>query len=103
MLCVTSETNMFAWKVFRRLAEVERHFGNSSGAAQASAVAAKLKATINTLLWDNSTDDHYVTQLNTDGSVADFLDIDGNLIAVAFDIANDVRAQAIMRRLKTLP
>jgi hypothetical protein len=81
--CVTRETNMFAWEVFRRLVEVERHFGNNSGAAQA--------------------DDHYVTQLNPDGSVADFLDIDGNLIAVAFGIANDVRAQAIMRRLKTLP
>ena len=99
----TAETNMFTFEVFRRLALVEAHFGNSSGAAKASAVAATLKASINVQLWDNSSADHYVTQLNPDGSVADFLDIDGNLIAVALGIADDTRAQAIMKRLKTLP
>merc|ERR1740117_2297998 len=88
----TSETNMFAFEVFRRLALVEAHFGNSSGAAKASAVAATLKVSINAQLWDNSTADHYVTQLNPDGSVSDSLDIDGNLIAVALGIADDTRA-----------
>ena len=99
----TAETNMFAFEVFRRLALVETHFGNSSGAAKADAVAATLKASINARLWDRSSADHYATQLNPDGSVADFMDIDGNLIAVALGIADDTRAQAIMKRLRTLP
>jgi len=99
----TAETNMFAFEVFRRLALVEAHFGNSSGAAKAGAVAATLKASINAKLWDYSSADHYVTQLNPDGSVADFMDIDGNLIAVALGIADDLQAKAIMQRLKALP
>ena len=99
----TAETNMFTYEVFRRLAIVETHFGNSTGAAKASAVAATLKASINARLWDDASADHYVTQLNPDGSVADFLDIDGNLIAVALGIADDNRAESIMKRLKTLP
>ena len=96
------ETNIFTFEVYRRLAEVETHFGNGSGAARATAVAATLKASINERLWDNVTADHYVTQLNPDGSVADYLDIDGNLMAVAFGVADGTRAKAITDRLKTL-
>jgi len=99
----TAETNLFAVELFNRMAEVESHFGNSSGAAAARAVATRLTTSLNARLWDNETGDHYITQLNPDGSTADDLDIDSNLMAVAFGVADDARAAKIMRRLATLP
>jgi len=99
----TSETNMFSLEVLTQFAEVEEHFGNASGAERARAAAAKLKTNINSKLWDVASNDHYITQLNADGSTADFLDIDSNLMAVAFGLADDTRAEKVMQRLKCLP
>ena len=49
--------------------EVEDYFGNHSGAAAARAVADTIVEQCNAWLWDNKSDDHYVTQLNMDGTV----------------------------------
>ena len=99
----TAETNLFTVEVFNRFAEVEEHFGNATGAAKARAVASTLTNNINSKLWDHASNDHYVTQLNPDNSTEDFLDIDSNLMAVAFGVADETRAAAIMKRLATLP
>mmetsp|Transcript_29073 Transcript_29073/g.48870 ORF Transcript_29073/g.48870 Transcript_29073/m.48870 type:complete len:309 (+) Transcript_29073:65-991(+) len=51
-------------------------------------------------LWDTHNNDHFITQLNTDGSVRDFVDYDANLIALAFGIVdNPVQRQAILKRI----
>lgn len=47
----------------------------------------------------SNTDDHYITQLNPDGSYRDFVDYDANLLAVAFDVASDERSQKILERV----
>ena len=99
----TAETNLFTVEVFNRFAEVEEHFGNATGAAKARAVASTLANNINSKLWDHASNDHYITQLNPDNSTEDFLDIDSNLMAVAFGVADETRAAAIMKRLATLP
>ncbi len=44
-------------------------------------------------------DDHFVTQLNPDGTTRDFVDYDSNLIACAFGVAGVKRCQALLRRI----
>ena len=39
---------------------------------------------MNKYLWNYTSDDHFITQLNPDGSTRDFVDYDSNLLAVAF-------------------
>jgi len=51
------------------------------------------------LLFNNGTGDHYVTQLNPDGSTRDFIDYDANLIALAHGIASPDRAKKIFHRI----
>jgi hypothetical protein len=47
----TAETNMFTLDLFRRYAEVEEHFLNSTAAAAARATADRIAAQCNALLW----------------------------------------------------
>ena len=47
--------------------------------------------------------DHYVTQLNPDGSTRDLVDYDSNLLAVAYGVATADRAQAILDRVDAGP
>jgi hypothetical protein len=51
-----------------------------------------------TRLW-SADDDHYITQLNPDGSTRDFVDYDSNLIACAFGVAGVERCHALLRRI----
>ena len=53
---------------------------------------------INTHLW-SAEDDHYVTQLNPDGSIRDFVDYDSNLLAIAIGVAPPDRASRIFKRV----
>jgi len=56
---------------------------------------------MNEHLWDNEEDDHYITQLNPDGTTRDFVDYDSNLLAVAFgalDLGDD-RIDKILTRV----
>ena len=51
-------------------------------------------------LWNTTSNDHFITQLNPDGSTRDFVDYDSNLIAVAFGAVNDpVKIESILRRV----
>ena len=47
-------------------------------------------------LWDG---DHFVTQLNPDGTTRDFVDYDANLLATAFVPMSDERRKTILRRI----
>jgi len=101
-----SDTNAYMVEILREMADAERflaandgHAGNSAGvdlAAGHEAMARSIAAAMNARLWAG---DHYITQLNPDGSVRDFVDYDSNLLAVAFGIASPARAALIMRRI----
>lgn len=101
-----SDTNAYMVEILREMADAERflavndgHAGNSAGvelAAEHEAMARSIAAAMNARLWAG---DHYITQMNPDGSVRDFVDYDSNLLAVAFGIAPPARAALIMRRI----
>ena len=76
-------------------AEAEAAVGNATGAAALRALAGRVSDAVNARLWasaDPSLGDHFVTQLNKDGSTRDFVDYDANLIAVANGVATGERA-----------
>ncbi len=98
---------------FREFAAAEAAVGNSSGAASLLQVThdtptrfphlfimmqlADLIATaMNKYLWSN---DHYVTQMNLDGSTRDFIDYDSNLIATAAGVPSKSQAALLLRRI----
>jgi len=101
-----SDTNAYMAEILREMADAERflavndgHASRSAGvelAAGHEAVARSIAAAMNARLWAG---DHYITQMNPDGSVRDFVDYDANLLAVAFGIASPARAALIMRRI----
>ena len=101
-----SDTNAYMAEILREMADAERflavndgHASRSAGvelAAGHEAMARSIAAAMNARLWAG---DHYITQMNPDGSVRDFVDYDANLLAVAFGIASPARAALIMRRI----
>ncbi len=52
-------------------------------------------------LWANASagGDHYVTQLDPNGTVRDFIDYDANLIACATGVATTDRCTALLKRV----
>ncbi len=109
----TSDSNAMAVIFFREFAAAEAAVGNSSGATQLLQVmpniknnipyclttlqlADRISAAMNAHLWR---DDHYVTQMNPDGTTRDFVDYDSNLIAVAAGVATAEQAALVLRRI----
>ncbi len=66
-------------------ASAEAAVGNSTGASYYSKLGMLISDAVNAVLWVNDTagGDHYVTQVNTDGSSRDFIDFDSNLIGAS--------------------
>ncbi len=63
-------------------------------------MADKITSSMNDLLWDNASNDHYITQLNADlQTKRDFIDYDSNLLAVAFNVAPDERLSSLLKRV----
>jgi len=103
-----SDTNAYMVEILREMADAERFLatlmagGADEGArymslaTQHAALAGAIAAAMNARLWAG---DHYITQINPDGSVRDFVDYDTNLLAVAFGIAPPARAALILRRI----
>ncbi len=102
-----SDTNAYMVEILREMADAERFLAAPvtgtgrngsymSLAIQHEVMARAIAAAMNTRLWAG---DHYITQLNPDGTVRDFVDADANLLAVAFGIAPPARAALILRRL----
>jgi hypothetical protein len=59
-------------------------------------LAARISAAMNTHLWRG---DHYITQLNPDGSTRDFVDYDSNLIAAAAGVPSAAQAALLLARI----
>ena len=59
-------------------------------------LADRIAVAMNAVLWH---EDHYVTQMNPDGSTRDFVDYDSNLIAVAAGVPSAGQAALLLRRI----
>eukprot|EP01065_Artemidia_motanka_P009197 TRINITY_DN14698_c0_g1_i1.p1 TRINITY_DN14698_c0_g1~~TRINITY_DN14698_c0_g1_i1.p1 ORF type:complete len:961 (+),score=323.32 TRINITY_DN14698_c0_g1_i1:61-2883(+) len=95
----TTDTNAMVVGFFREFAAAEAAVGNSTGAAALQRLADGIAERVDSMLWNNASDDHYVTQLNPDGTSRDFVDYDANLIALAHGIAPPDRAAATLKRI----
>ena len=82
-------------------AEAEAAVGNATGASALRALATRVSDAMNKRLWATARagGDHFVTQLNKDGSTRDFVDYDANLIAVAHGVAPPRRARKVLARI----
>lgn len=95
----TSDSNPMMVKLLRDFAEAEHAHGNATNGDRLQAIAAGIAAAMDAKLWDTASDDHYVTQLNPDGTTVDMVDYDSNLLAIAWGVAPAQRAQAALKRL----
>ena len=95
-----SDTNAFMVGLLRRVAEAEAFTGRHGLAAERRRLAADITEGMNERLWSG---DHYVTQLNPDGTTRDLVDYDANVLAVAFGVAPPARAEAILARVDSGP
>jgi hypothetical protein len=126
----TTDTNVATVHALTQLAAAERLVGDPARGAIREEQAANVSRAVNALLWEQ---DHYVTSLlrqeaggkgggegggkgrrrrgtegATESSVADwvredFVDYDANLMAVAWGVANDSRAELIVSRVDANP
>lgn len=68
--------------------------------AELRRLADKITTSMNDLLWDPTSNDHYITQLNADlTTTRDFVDYDSNLLAVAFGVTPDSRVSSLLGRV----
>lgn len=95
-----SDTNAFMVGLLRRVADAEAFTGRRTLAAERRRLAADIAEGMNERLWSG---DHYITQLNPDGTTRDLVDYDANVLAVAFGVAPDDRVHAILERVDAGP
>ena len=97
----TSDSNAMVVGFMRDFAEAERAVGNTERAIELERQAGEIAKAMNDLLWapDDSGGDHFITQLNSDGTTRDFIDYDANLIAVAHSVPDESRSRKIMSRV----
>ena len=89
----TADTNVFMVKLLRDVAAAEQALGRAAQVKSDDQLAASITTGINAHLWSGN---HYITQLNPDGTTTDFGDNDSNLLAVAFGVAPADRAQQVL-------
>eukprot|EP00730_Choanoeca_flexa_P003156 TRINITY_DN11310_c0_g1_i3.p1 TRINITY_DN11310_c0_g1~~TRINITY_DN11310_c0_g1_i3.p1 ORF type:complete len:844 (+),score=181.87 TRINITY_DN11310_c0_g1_i3:336-2534(+) len=100
----TSDSNAMMVGFLREFAEAELLVGNTTGAELLTTMADNMARAVDDLLWASpgrglGTDDHYITQLNTDNTTRDFVDYDSNLMAVAHRIPSLDRAAKVLTRV----
>jgi len=97
----TTDSNAMVVGLLRDFAGAERLLGNTDRAAELEGTAERVTAAINKYLWagDAAGADHYITQLNLDGTTRDFVDYDANLIAVAHSVSDTERSRLIQKRV----
>eukprot|EP00041_Stephanoeca_diplocostata_P004961 m.53855 g.53855 ORF g.53855 m.53855 type:complete len:798 (-) comp15471_c1_seq1:129-2522(-) len=100
----TADSNAMLVGFLREFADAEEILGNVTGATHLRQLASAMATAMNADLWAADGvglggNDHYVTQLNPDGTTRDFMDYDSNLIAVAHSIPSLDRAQKILSRI----
>jgi hypothetical protein len=101
----TLDTNAFLSHTLQVLSGVHAHLGHKEAAEYYKTTAVSMIQGLNKHLW-SSEGDHFVTQLNADkNTTRDFVDYDGNLLAVALNVvpANSTRAAKILARIDSGP
>lgn len=99
----TSDSNGIAPLIFTELADCFDALNvNQEFASDLRNMIKSITINMNKFLWSPE-GDHYITQLNPDGTTRDFIDYDANLMAVAFGIADDIRSKAIVSRVDRGP
>ena len=96
----TSDTNAYLVELLRDVADAEAAMGESDLASRHRQLSKDIVGGMNAHLW---ADDHYITQLNPDGTTRDFVDYDANLLAVAFGVASPARAAKVLARVDSGP
>jgi len=92
----STDTNAFFVHVLQDISEAEALLGDLEKGTYYSRLAANISSGINKFLWAG---DHYITQLNPDSSIRDFVDYDSNLLVTAFNIAPPDRVAALLKRV----
>jgi hypothetical protein len=72
----TSDSNAMVVGFLRDFAAAERLAGNETRASELESTADKVSIAMNAKLWASEATggDHFITQLNVDGSIRDFVD-----------------------------
>ncbi|GMH98096.1 hypothetical protein TrVE_jg12681 [Triparma verrucosa] len=95
----TSDTNAMLVGFFREFADAEEATGNSTGAEDLRDLADDISEALMAHLWDTADDDHFITQLNPDGTTRDLVDYDSNLMATAHQVTNAEQAKKVLARV----
>ncbi len=90
----TLDTNMAAVGLLAQMAPVAEFCGDRVGAQRFKRLEKAIAEGIRKHLWNGT--DHFVTQRNTNGTVRDFVDYDGNFGALAFGVVEDAQWRANM-------
>mmetsp|Transcript_36000 Transcript_36000/g.62546 ORF Transcript_36000/g.62546 Transcript_36000/m.62546 type:complete len:399 (+) Transcript_36000:1-1197(+) len=94
----TADTNIYMIHFLRELASANVALSRPSVAAELVATADNISHAVNTHLWSDE-NDHYITQLNHDGTIADYVDYAANLMAIFTGTASAQRAARIVERV----
>ena len=78
----TSDTNIYMVHLLREVADAHTALGHPpTKALELLDTAEKIKAAVNKHLWvTGDGDDHFITQLNHDGTTADYVDYAANTV-----------------------
>lgn len=96
----TADTNAYMVEILRQVANAEEFLDDEDLAAERRSLADDIVEGMNEHLWSK---DHYVTQMNPDGTTRDLVDYDANLLAIAFGVAPPERAAKIYDRVDSGP
>eukprot|EP00727_Mastigamoeba_balamuthi_P014318 m51a1_g9510 hypothetical protein (1845) ;mRNA; f:691990-699199 len=94
----TTDSNAMAMSVLADMADAEAFLGMKEEAREHLALAASIRDAMNRHLWAKD-GDHFVTQMNADGTQRDLVDYDSNLLALAFGVPQGDAHQAIFNRV----
>lgn len=98
----TADSNAMMAGFLTEMAAAEQALGDPARAKVLAAKASRMVGAMNRALWAPASEggDHFVTQLNPDGTYRDFVDYDANLIALAHGVPNSTeRRAALLRRI----
>ncbi len=83
----TLDTNVMLLRLLPLMSDIAMLCNDEDGAEKYLEYSENIKSGINEHLWDGN--DHYFTQKNSDGTIRDMVDYDGNYAAIAFGAVTD--------------
>ena len=93
----TADSNAMLVIMYSELAKAYELVADEDNANRCATLSRKISRSMRQVLWE---EDHFVTQVNPDGTIRDFVDYDANLIAVAAGVADaDDRFAKVLGRI----